>query len=76
MKAILSCLIMLLSCTLVGCDGSQPFIARTVAPAPNAGLIDPAIPTVTVTARRLSTAEKLAYDQAAEVRLASLKQDQ
>ncbi|MBC7573281.1 MAG: hypothetical protein H7244_02975 [Herminiimonas sp.] len=45
---------------------------RVVSPG-LAPAIDPSIPTVTITAKRMTPAEKLAYDQSVNTQLIALK---
>ena len=73
---------------LAACSAEQsltpaPQASRTSQPTPTAQVaqaaqatnatIDPSIPALTITARRMSDTEKLAYDRATAVDLAALK---
>ncbi len=70
MKAIALLATLSLMTTLAGCSAEQPG-----RPAPQAahGTVDPSIPAVTITARRMSASEKLAYDRSLTANVAGLK---
>lgn len=59
-----------------GCNAEGPIAAagptRSTAVA-NTGTIDPAIPALTVVGRRMSAFEKVTYDQATQMRIASIR---
>ena len=58
-----------LSALLTGCSAEPP---RARAPHAERNTVDPSIPAVTITARRMTDAEKLAYDHSLAVKLAGL----
>jgi hypothetical protein len=73
MKAPVLILLILSLQTLSGCSAENSLASKAVPPHAAALSIDPSIPTVTITARRMTPSEKLAYDQSQSTTLAALK---
>ena len=70
MKVIVSLTTLLLAVLLAGCSVEQ---SRGPAPQATRNVVDPSIPAVTITARRMTDSEKLAYDRGLSVHVAGLK---
>lgn len=73
MKACFLILSVLTLQALAGCSMENSVASTRVVSPGLAPAIDPSIPTVTITAKRMTPAEKLAYDQSVNTQLIALK---